>query len=398
MQNMLEGIRVLDFTQNAAGPVATAMLADYGAEVIKVERPVIGNTQRTFGMQCDGGISLLGAWIDRGKKSIEVDLKDPEAIALIKRMIVDFDILAESNRPGVMDRLGLGYEELHAINPKLVYLSVSMFGQKGPYGKKPGWDVMAQAMSGLMDITGEPDGQPMKHGTTLSDYVAGISGFGHMLAAVRYAEKTGVGQQIDLSLFMTDIYLNGAIGYLNVGLNPRRSGNHQATVTPYGVFEGKNGQNVVLAAATDKLWHGLCDVMGRPDLKTSPISDTLNHRRENQKVVIKIIEDWLKTFDDITVPMKMMEDAGLACCKVMNSEEVVADPQVQFNEYLTQIPVPDNVHSRETYLERNCAAKFSETPGTVKKAPTVGENNAEVLLKYMSQDELDNNLAKWRAQ
>lgn len=396
MNNLLEGIRVLDFSQNAAGPTATAMLADYGAEVVKIERPVIGNTQRTFGMQCDNGVSLLGAWLDRGKKSVEMDLKDPQAIELIKRMVKDFDVVAESNRPGVMDRLGLGYEELRKINPKLVYLSVSMYGQKGPYGKEPGWDVMAQAMSGLMDITGEKNGPPMKHGTTLSDYVAGISAFGHILAALRYAEKTGIGQQIDVSLFMTDIYLNGSIGYLNVGINPTRSGNHQATVTPYGVFEGKNGQNVVMAAATDKLWCGLCDVMERPDLKTDPRSDTLNHRRENSEWVIKTIEDWLKTYDDIRVPMKMMEAAGLACCKVMNSEEVIADPQVQYNHYLTEIPVPDNVTSRKTYLERNCAAIFSETPGTVKKAPTVGENNVEVLERYMSDEEIKESLARWR--
>ena len=136
MNNLLEGIRVLDFSQNAAGPTATAMLADYGAEVVKIERPVIGNTQRTFGMQCDNGVSLLGAWLDRGKKSVEMDLKDPQAIELIKRMVKDFDVVAESNRPGVMDRLGLGYEELRKINPKLVYLSVSMYGQKGPYGKR----------------------------------------------------------------------------------------------------------------------------------------------------------------------------------------------------------------------------------------------------------------------
>ena len=310
-------------------------------------------------------------------------------------MVVDFDVVAESNRPGVMDRLGLGYEDLKKINPKIVYLSVSMFGQKGPYGQKPGWDVMAQAMSGLMDITGQKDGPPTKHGTTLSDYVAGINGFGHVLAALRYAEKTGIGQHLDLSLLLTDIYLNGAIGYLNIGISPKRSGNHQNTVTPYGVFEGKNGQNVVMAAATDKLWHGLCDVMGRPDLKTDPLSDTLNHRRENQVEVIKIIEDWLKTFDDIRVPMKMMEDAGLACCKVMCSEEVVADPQVQYCKYLVDIPVPDNVTSRKTYMERACACQFSETPGSIKKGPTVGDSNEEILEQYMSKEEAEALLARW---
>lgn len=396
MKDMLEGIRVLDFSENAAAPTATAMLADYGAEVIKVERPKVGNTQRTFGMQVENGISLLGAWLDRGKKSIELNLKDPEAIELIKRMVKDFDVLVQSNRPGVMEKLGLGYETIHEINPKIVYCSISMYGQQGPYANSGGWDVMAQAMSGLMDITGEKDGPPIKHGTTLSDYVCGISAFGHILAALRYADKTGRGQHVDLSLLMTDIYLNGALGYLNVGISPKRSGNHQNTVTPYGVFEGKNGQNLVLAAATDKLWRTMCDVMGRPDLKTDPLSDTLNHRRENQVEVIKIIEDWLKTFEDINDAKKLLEDAGMVCCKVMSSEEVISDPQVQYNHYLTEIPVPDNVTSRKTYLERNCAAIFSETPGAVKKAPTVGQNNYEVLEKYMSKESIDAMLAKWK--
>lgn len=129
MKDMLEGIRVLDFSENAAAPTATAMLADYGAEVIKVERPKVGNTQRTFGMQVENGISLLGAWLDRGKKSIELNLKDPEAIELIKRMVKDFDVLVQSNRPGVMEKLGLGYETIHEINPKIVYCSISMYGQ-----------------------------------------------------------------------------------------------------------------------------------------------------------------------------------------------------------------------------------------------------------------------------
>lgn len=396
MKDMLEGIRVLDFSENAAAPTATAMLADYGAEVIKVERPKVGNTQRTFGMQVENGISLLGAWLDRGKKSIELNLKDPEAIELIKRMVKDFDVLVQSNRPGVLEKLGLGYETIHEINPKIVYCSISMYGQQGPYANSGGWDVMAQAMSGQMDITGEKDGPPIKHGTTLSDYVCGISAFGHILAALRYADKTGRGQHVDLSLLMTDIYLNGALGYLNVGISPKRSGNHQNTVTPYGVIEGKNGQNLVLAAATDKLWRTMCDVMGRPDLKTDPLSDTLNHRRENQVEVIKIIEDWLKTFEDINDAKKMLEDAGMVSSKVMSSEEVISDPQVQYNHYLTEIPVPDNVTSRKTYLERNCAAIFSETPGAVKKAPTVGQNNYEVLEKYMSKESIDAMLAKWK--
>ena len=189
MRDMLEGIRVLDFTANAAGPCCTGMLADYGAEVIKIERPVTGNDERTYGIQVDG-TSLLGAWLDRGKRSVTMDLKDPEAVELLKGMVQDCDILVESARPGVMDRLGLGYEAMHRINPRLVYCSISAFGQAGPYSQRPGYDLIAQAMSGVMDLCGDPDGPPVKSGTTLSDYVWALNAFGSILAALRHAERT----------------------------------------------------------------------------------------------------------------------------------------------------------------------------------------------------------------
>lgn len=160
MAGMLDGIKVLDFTTNAAGPTAGGMMTDYGAYVVKIERPKTGADERTFGVQVEGGKSLLCAWFNRGKKSVTMDLKDPEAIAIIKRMVVDFDVLIENNRPGVMKKLGLDYETLHAINPRLVYCSLSAFGQTGPYAKKPGYDILAQAMSGMMDVTGEKNGPP----------------------------------------------------------------------------------------------------------------------------------------------------------------------------------------------------------------------------------------------
>ena len=222
MKDMLEGVRVLDFSSNAAGPTCAAMLADYGAEVVKIERPVTGNDERAYGIQVDGGVSLLGAWLNRGKKSVTLNLKDPEAIKLIKQMVKEFDVLVESGRPGVMKKLSLDFETIHAINPKLVYCSVSAFGQDGPYSRKPGYDIIAQAMSGLMDITGEKNGPPMKSGTTLSDYVGGINAFGSVLAALRYAEHTGIGQHVDVSLLMSMIYLNGAVEYLNIWISPQR--------------------------------------------------------------------------------------------------------------------------------------------------------------------------------
>ena len=395
MSDMLQGIRVLDFTSNAAGPCCTGMLADYGAEVIKVERPVTGNDERTYGIQVDG-MSLLGAWLNRGKKSITLDLKDPVSIALLKRMVLDCDILVESARPGVMEKLGLGYEEIHKLNPKLVYCSVSSFGQSGPYSRKPGYDLIAQAMSGIMDICGEKDGPPVKSGTTLSDYVGAINAFGSIVTALRYAERTGIGQQIDVSLLMTMIYLNGAVEYLNIGQKLTRSGNHHNTLAPYGLFEGKNGQNIVLAVISPKLWAALCQVMGRPELTDDPKFNTLQQRRANAPELISIIEGWLKTFDDISEAAAILDAAGIPSAKVFDQEDVMSDPHVLDQEYLVEVPTPSAVTSRDHFMARGCIAKFSQTPGCVKQAPCVGENNEEILTRYgMSKEEIQALQARW---
>ncbi len=381
MRDMLEGIRVLDFTANAAGPCCTGMLADYGAEVIKIERPVTGNDERTYGIQVDG-TSLLGAWLDRGKRSVTMDLKDPEAVELLKGMVQDCDILVESARPGVMDRLGLGYEAMHRINPRLVYCSISAFGQAGPYSQKPGYDLIAQAMSGVMDLCGDPDGPPVKSGTTLSDYVGALNAFGSILAALRHAERTGQGQHVDVSLLMTMIYLNGAVEYLNIGQKLTRSGNHHNTLAPYGLFQGREGQSLVLAVISPKLWKALCQVLECPELEDDPRFCTLQQRRANAGALITIIEEWLAGFDDISEAAALLDQAGIPSAKVFDQEDVWSDPHVRDQGYLVEVPTPEGVTSMDRFTARGCAAKFSETPGRIKRAPAVGEDSEEILGRY----------------
>ena len=375
-KGMLEGVRVLDFTSNAAGPTCTAMMADYGAEVIKVERPGTGNDERTYGIQVDG-VSLLGAWLNRGKKSITLNLKKPESIAVIKKIIGSFDVLVESGRPGVMDKLGLGYETIHALNPKLVYCSISAFGQTGPYALKPGYDLIAQAMSGLMDITGEKDGPPVKSGTTLSDYVGGVNAFGSIVTALRYAEQSGIGQHVDISLLMSVVFLNGIVEYMNIGQDLHRSGNHHSTLAPYGLFEGNNGQSMVLAVISPKLWTKLCQVIDRPELADDPEYATLQARRKNQKIIIDMIEEWLRGFKDIAEPIAILDDAGIPCSKVYDNKDMLNDPHMIAEKFFVNVPTPSNVTSKDTFFCRNCSAKFSETPGEIRQAPSVGENNHE---------------------
>ena len=395
MADALEGIRVLDFTTNAAGPVSGGMLADYGAEVIKIERPGTGADERNFGVQVEPGKSMLSAWFNRGKKSVTLDLKDPDAIALILKMVPDFDVLIENNRPGVMDRLGLGYEKLHELNPKLIYCSVTAFGQQGPYAKKPGYDLIAQAMSGMLYITGEKNGPPMKHGTTLGDYFGGCNAFSAIVTALVYQQRTGLGQHVDVSLLQGLLYLNSTVEYLNVGQFVRRQGNHHSALSPYGLFQGKNDQSIIIGAVSPKMWTSLCAVMGQPALAEDPRYDGLQKRVRAQEEVIIIIETWLRTFEDINDALKLLEAAGVPCCKVYTNKDVLADPHVRNQNLFVEVATPSDV-TRETYLARNCNAKLSETPGVIKPGPALGEHNHEVLERYgLTSKEIDTLLARW---
>lgn len=395
MAGALEGIKVLDFTTNAAGPVSGGMLADYGAEVIKIERPGTGADERNFGVQVEPGKSVLCSWLNRGKKSVTLDLRDPEAIALILKMAPDFDVLIENSRPGVMDRLGLGYEKLREINPKLIYCSVTAFGQHGPYAKKPGYDLIAQAMSGMMDITGEKNGPPMKHGTALGDYFAGCNAFSAIVTALVYQQRTGLGQHVDVSLLQGMIHLNSTVDYLNIDQFIRRTGNHMPTLCPYGLFRGKNDQSIIIGAVNPKMWKNLCDVMGQPALAENPRYDTLQKRVRVQDEVIAIIETWLQGFDDINGALDLIDSAGVPCCKVYTNKDVLADPHVRDQNFFVEVATPSDV-TRETYLARNCNAKLSETPGVIKPGPALGEHNHEVLERYgLTSKEVDTLLAKW---
>lgn len=396
MSGMLDGVRVLDFTTNAAGPTAGGALADYGAYVVKIEKPKTGADERSFGVRVDDK-SLLSAWFNRGKKSVVLDLKDTMSIDIVKTMVKDFDVLIENNRPGVMKKLGLDYETLHELNPRLVYCSVSAFGQDGPYSKKPGYDLLAQAMSGMMDITGEKGGPPLKHGTTIGDYFGGVNAFASIVTALYYQQKTGIGQHVDVSLLQGLIYLNSTIDYTNVNVFTTRNGNHHPALCPYGLFRGKNGQNIIIGAVNAKMWTILCNSMGKSEIIEDERYSTLQKRIENQNEVIKIIEDWLQNFDDIVEAQKLLDTAGVPCCKVYSVKDVIEDEHIRTQGYLVMTQTPDDVSSMDTYLARNCNAKFSETPGVIKKGPTLGQHNHEILEQYgLTAEQVDELENRWR--
>ncbi len=396
MTGMLEGVKVLDLTTNVAGPHASAMLTDYGAEVIKIEIPGKGDDNRTFPVLFPDGKSIPSAWVNRGKKSVTLDMKNPKSIEIIKHMLPEMNVIMESYRPGVMDKFGLSYEEVKKINPSIIYCSISAYGQKGPYAKKAGYDILAQAMSGMMWVTGEPDGRPMKHGTALADYLGGFNAFTAIVTAL-YAQRTqGIGQKIDASLLQIMIYLNSTIDFgANSGNWPGRIGNHHSVLCPFGLFEGKNGQSLILAAPSQKMWTALCESMGTPEYAEDERYNTVGKRVQVRDEVIRMIETWLKKFDDIKDAAAALEKADVPCCKVYSGKDVVEDPQVKEMGFLVEVPTPDD-YEQKTFLTRNCNAFFSELPGSIKKAPTLGQHTYEILERYgCTEDEVTDLLASF---
>ena len=379
---VFEGIRVLDFSNNVAGPCCASLLADMGAEVIKIERPVAGDDSRGIMPRVEGQ-SLTFIWTNRGKKSVELDLHDPEAVELIKRMIMDADIIVESFKPGQMKKFGLDYETVHAMKPSLVYCSISACGQTGAYASKPGFDIIAQGMSGLMDLAGDPDGDPVKQGVTIGDYVGSLNAYGAIVTALYHSRATGKGQLVDISLLDGLVYCNTPLDNAATnGAHPTRSGPHHGTMAPYGVYNGKNGQSVIVAAYTAAMWKRLCTAMERPDLETDERFSSNIGRTQNLKELVAIIEEWLCSFDDVQEAVDRMEAQNVATCKIRSTYEVANDPALWERGAIAELPTGPSFTQVRSVRTRGAVARYSETPIQLKRAPDLGEDNYDILGKY----------------
>lgn len=289
MGRIFEGVKVLDFTINVAGPSATAMLGDHGATVIKIERPVVGDDARYFAPSYDGS-SVQFWWVSRNKKSVTVDLTDPEGLEFVKKLAADADIICESFRPGVMKKYGLDYQSVSMVNPSVVYCSVSAFGQTGPNSHKPGYDVLAQALSGVIDLTGPKGGSAQKVGVFMGDCTASLNAYAGIVTAYCHRLKTGCGQYVDVSLVEGLVAYNSSIEVSSAtGRNVTRNGNQATTLCPYGLFEGRNHQSVVIATASNKLWGRLCEAIGRPELATMDGFSNNDERCCNQDAIVEIL-------------------------------------------------------------------------------------------------------------
>ncbi len=293
----LSGLVIADFARILAGPLVTQNLADLGARVIKVERPGTGDDTRSWGPPFRGDLATYFTAVNRGKESIALDLKDPEDLGVARRLAGRADVLVENFRPGLMDGFGLGYESLASLNPKLVYCSISAFGEHGEGAGLPGVDLLIQAMAGWMHVTGEADGSPTKVGMAVVDVLAGLYATSGILAALfQRAGNGGVGQRVHVSLYEAALsgLINLASGHLLTGDDPHRNGNRHPSIAPYELFHAAD-RPFVLAAVNDSLFARTCEVIGRPELAVDPRFDTNPHRRTNVEALVVELEDTFRT-------------------------------------------------------------------------------------------------------
>ncbi|MFE2377473.1 CaiB/BaiF CoA transferase family protein [Streptomyces sp. NPDC059398] len=289
----LSGIRVLDLSRVLAGPFCTSLLADVGADVVKVEPPGGDDTRRLGPFAQD--VSVYFAMLNRDKRSIALDLKDPRDLETLWSLAARADVLVENFRPGVADRLGIGADALLAHNPRLVYASISGFGQSGPLSARPAYDLIIQAMSGIMETTGSPDGEPTKVGESIADLQAGLYGSWAVCAALVERERTGRGQHLDIAMLdaMVSLQLTSASLLAAEGAPPTRVGNRHPVSTPFGVYRAADAP-VVLAAANDRTFHRLLELIGRPDLAGHPVYRTDEARTAHEPEVRATIEEWTR--------------------------------------------------------------------------------------------------------
>lgn len=389
----LENLTVLDLTRVLAGPLCTMMLADMGANVIKIEVPNGGDDTRSyppFRKNVNGEKeSLYYANINRNKKGVTLNLKADEGKRFFKKMVETADIVVENYRPGVMDKLGLGYDVLKEINPRIIYGSVAGFGNTGPYRLRPGYDILGQAMGGLMAITGAPGGSPTRAGSALGDVLGGLHLTIGLLAAVNARNITGVGQRVDISLMDSVIAAteNTAIKYLESGVIPPRMGNRYAAVSPYDAFQVKDGK-IIIACGNQKLYEKLCnDVLERPDMITDPRFADMVGRLENQDDIQAVIEDKLKDLT-VTEAVDLILSKGIPAGPIYDISQILEDPQVKAREMFVEMEHP----TLGNITVNGCAIKLEDTKPSVRTpAPALGQDNGSVYGKYLglSHEELD---------
>jgi CoA:oxalate CoA-transferase len=375
MAKALEGVRVLDFTQYLSGPHCTAVLSELGAEIIKIEMPGKGEPERQAMPKTPKRESYQFLSYNRGKKSITLNLKSPKGMELAKKLAAKADVLVENFAPGVLQRLGLGYEEASKINPRIIYASISGFGQTGPRRNDVSYDVVAQAMGGLMSVTGYSGGEPLKAGVSLGDYMGGYNGAIAILAALYYRTVTGEGQSVDISMqdgIWAMVFPDRA-DYFDTHIIPKRMGNKLSSSAPFGAYDAKDGY-VVICTITDPQWQKVLQAMGREDLIGEQRYATRENRTKNMNEVDGLVQEWCKgrTVGEIFALLKKFQ---VPCSPLPTFDQVASDPQLLSRDMIVEVDTP--VSGKVKLI--GSVYKMSRTPGDRRKiVPAVGEHNQEI--------------------
>ncbi|TAM76281.1 CoA transferase [bacterium] len=372
----LAGLRVLDLTRIASGPYATMLLADHGADVVKVEEPSRGDDTRAFPPYI-AGESTYYLSLNRGKKSVALDLNSARGQEILRSAVTEFDVLIHNYRPVYVERACLGYEELAAINPRLIYCTITGFGTSGPKADKHAYDLFVAGIAGLMSVTGEPDGPPQRPGVNLIDHLAGINAAFGILLALKARERTGRGQRVEVSLLDSLLSCSGYLVAAEAanGKTPQpTSHNQHAQIVPYGTFRTADGY-INLGVLHDKVWHPFCHALSRDDLSVDPRFQTNALRVEHKSALLDLVrpvllsrtaDEWLEAFEAVGVP----------CGPINSFAEVLTDPQVIHNSLLVEMQHP--AYGSVTVVRS--PVLLSETPARVSlPPPTLGEHPISML-------------------
>lgn len=382
-KGLLDGVVVLDLTRVLAGPYCGMLLADMGATVIKVENPKGGDDTRKMGPFINDN-SVYYTNFNRSKQGVTLNFKEPEGKEMFKEMVKKADIVIENYRPGTMEKLGLGYDVLKEINPKIIYGAVSGFGHTGPYSKRAGYDIVGQAMGGLMSTTGWPGGQPTRSGTPMGDVLGGLNLTIGVLAAYINCQKTGLGEKVDVALVdaVASSMENITMIYQATGRIPQRIGNRYESTYPYDSFPAKDG-NVIVAAGNNKLFAILCNVMGQPELIEDPRFKEIKDRVANHEEIGKIVGEWTSqhTIEEVD---KLLNGAGCPASAVNTIDRLVKDPQIaEARGMFPEIDQPGIGKINVTAAPQ----KFTRTKAEIRKpAPLLGEDNAAIYGAWLNLD------------
>ncbi len=390
----LSDIRVVDVTRILAGPWATQIFGDMGAEVIKVERPKVGDDVRAAGppfihdregVETPDSAYFLSA--NRSKKSVTVDISTPEGQAIVRKLATQADVFIENYKFGTMQRYGLDYATLSALNPRLIYCSITGFGQTGPMRERPGYDFIFQGMSGLMSITGErddlPGGGPQKLGVAFADLMTGMNAAVAVLGAVAARHNTGKGQYIDLALFdvVVSALANMNLNYLVSGVVPGRMGNAHANLVPYQVFRCHDG-HLIIAVGNDRQFGDLCDVLGRPEWAGDERFKTNPARIRNRELLVPMLQEILLLRSQ-TELLEALEQRSVSCGPINNIKQALEHPQTEAREMVVTVP---HAAAESIRLVGN-PIKYSETPMQYGTVPILGQDTVSVLTELCDMNE-----------